>query len=832
MRNDIAVNYINYPLIGTPGVLNSIKTQDPEIYDPVSPAQRQMPETEVKKSKPEILFITSYPPRECGIATYSQDLIKVLTDKFSNSFKITVCPLESENEKYTYESGIKHTLNIDLPNSFFRLAKSINANPEISAVMIQHEFGLFEKKENEFKKFLGALIKPSILVYHTVLPQPDASFKLRVQEISGLSESIVVLTNSSAQILKQDYGVPEDKITVIAHGTHLVPNSDKEFLKRKYKLEGKRILSTFGLLSSGKSIETTLEALPLIVKKNPNILFLIIGKTHPSVVKREGERYRRMLEEKIAELKMEPYVQFVNYFLPLNDLLEYLQLTDVYLFTSKDPNQAVSGTFSYAISCGCAVISTPIPHAREVLQNDMGIIIDFDSPQQLNEAVTDLLNNEERRNNISSNGLHRMASTCWENAAIGHAKLFEKIGSQRTMLRYNMPEIKLDHVKKLTTDFGMIQFSRISRPDIDSGYTLDDNARALIAMCQHFELTGDETDLQYIGIYFNFIKYCLQPQGHFLNYVDQYQEFTEQNDATNLADANGRAIWALGYLISVSHLFPEKFRSIAANAEIIFKKVLPHLKNIHSTRAMAFTIKGLYYHNLKCRSGEDVSLTIQLTNRLVQMYRHESGKGWQWFESYLTYANSTMPEAMLCAWLTTGEEIYLEIAKTSFDFLLSKIFYKNQIKVISNNGWMHKKDVIGKAAGYALSENVEPNAIGGEQPIDVAYTILALSKFYDAFKNEEYRSKIITSFNWFLGNNQLNQIIYNPCTGGCYDGLEKHGVNLNQGAESTVGYLIARLTLENFMSNHQNKTRYPTTHGEKQLSEYIGKPQKNYKLQV
>lgn len=748
-----------------------------------------IPDIDIKL--PEILFITSYPPRECGIATYSQDLIKALNNKFNQSFTISICPLESENEKHTYTDEIKYILNTDHPNAFTRLAKTINVNGEIRMVMIQHEFGFFEKKEDDFKQFLDALTKPVVIVFHTVLPHPHESLSVKVQHICSASEYVIVMTNSSAQILVNDYGVPQEKISVIHHGTHLVPHSDKELLKRKYKLSGKNVLSTFGLLSSGKSIETTLEALPAIVKKHPDVLFLIIGKTHPSVVKQEGEKYRKMLEAKVTALQLQQHVKFINYFLPLPDLLEYLQLTDIYLFTSKDPNQAVSGTFSYAISCGCPIISTPIPHAREVVRNDAGIIVDFENPQQLTDAVINLLNDEQLRKNISSNGLHRMASTAWENAAIAHAKLFEKIGDGHISLKYNLPVINLDHLEKLTTDFGMIQFSKINQPDIDSGYTLDDNARAMVAMCQHYELTRDEANVKYIYIYFDFIKHCLQPDGHFLNYVDEQRNFTKQNEETNLADAEGRAIWALGYLISMRDLLP---KGLVSAAESTMQSALVNVNKIHSTRAMAFVIKGLYYRNTNHSSVQDMSLIRELANRLVQMYRHEADKDWQWFESYLTYANSILPEAMLCAWLATGEVIYKKIAKLSFDFLLSKTFVETNIKVVSNKGWLHR------------GRELIPIPIGGEQPIDVAYTIIALSKFYAVFKEEDHRHKLETSFDWFLGSNHLHQVIYNPCTGGCYDGLEENYVNLNQGAESTVSYLMARLTVEKFFRRAQKTT--------------------------
>ena len=248
------------------------------------------------------------------------------------------------------------------------------------------------------------------------------------------------------------------------------------------------------------------------------------------------------------------------------DLLEYLQLTDIYLFTTNDPNQAVSGTFAYAMSCACPIISTPIPHAREFLTQDTGIIFDFRNSQQLADGVIRLLNDEPLRRSISSNTLQKIVSTAWENSAVAHAMLFGKIAGDKITLQYNLPAINLDHLKKMTTDIGMIQFSKINQPDIKSGYTLDDNARAMIAMCMYFKLTGDEKCINDIDKYLSFIKHCLQPAGDFLNYLDKDNEFTGQNETTNLDDANGRAVWALGYLISLIGLLPGE---IIAKAETI-----------------------------------------------------------------------------------------------------------------------------------------------------------------------------------------------------------------------------------------------------------------------
>jgi hypothetical protein len=339
----------------------------------------------------------------------------------------------------------------------------------------------------------------------------------------------------------------------------------------------------------------------------------------------------------------------------------------------------------------------------------------------------------------------------------------------------------------MTTDVGMIQFSKKNLPDINSGYTLDDNARAMVAMCMHYKLTHDKTDVNYIRKYINFIEYCQQPEGDFLNYVDKDRKFTDQNKDVNLEDSNGRAIWALGYLVSLSFLLPSE---IIKKSETIIEKAKPRLETIHSTRAMAFVIKGLAYLQSTNKSFDNLLLIETFANRMVQMFKHESGKKWEWFEGYLTYANSILPEAMLYAWKLTGNNEYKDIAVTSFNFLLSHIFNGNGIEVISNRKWLKK----GKKAGKF-----------GEQPIDVAYTIMALSKFYDEINDEEYRRKMEIAFNWFLGNNRLQQIVYNPCTGGCYDGLEEIHANLNQGAESTVSYLMARLTVQKYQKADLNR---------------------------
>lgn len=724
----------------------------------------------------EILCITSYPPRECGIATFSSDLIQAIHNKFGETYSIKVCALETTFEKHHYSDHVKYILNTSDILAFTTIAEQINQDSEIELICIQHEFGLFGQK-GWYLQFIRTLKKPVIIVFHTVLPNPDKILKQYLQQIAGSCASIIVMTNTSSHILQQEYQIDQEKINVIPHGTHLVSHVDKRKLKEQYGYSSRKILTTFGLLSPGKSIETTLDALPAIIKANPSVLFLIIGKTHPTILKEQGETYREMLEAKVIELGLSDHVSFINYYLGTNELLEYLQLTDIYLFTSSDPTQAVSGTFVYALSCGCPIIATPIPHALELLAENSGIIFNFKDSGQLADSTNKLLHDKKLQHKMRITGLQKIAATAWENTAVAYALLFKKIIGFKEKLKYSLPPLNINHIKRLSRNFAMIQFSKGNRPDISTGYTLDDNARALMALSMMYIRTRNKACKVYIKSYLKFIKYCMQADGSFLNYVDRERTFTEQNHQVDLEDSNARAVCALGYFISLENKFPNSYISEAIH---MFQLTLPRLHSLQSPRSIAFTIKGLSYYHANYPSTKIYQLIKLLADRLVDCYKANADENWLWFEAYLTYDNSILPESLLNAYLITKDESYKKIAKESFDFMLQKIFTNNQIKVISNQGWLQKE---------------ETNHKYGEQPIDVAGTITAFTSFYNTFGNDDYLVKQEDAFNWFLGNNHLHQIVYNPKTGGCYDGLEENNINLNQGAESSVCYLLARLSL-------------------------------------
>lgn len=732
-------------------------------------------------TKSKIVFLSTYPPTQCGIATFTEDTVNAINKAYGKSINCEICEVTFKGEAAA--DSTYHLPSKDKA-AYTNVAKEINKDAAVKLVHIQHEFGLFGGQYGDYLlDFLEEIKKPIAYTFHSVIPNPDEKLKAIVQLLCSYSQAIFVMTNKSKKILMEDYGIQLDHIAFVPHGTHLVNYENTDKAKKKLDLQDRLILSTFGLLGEGKSIETGLKALPKIVKKFPNVLYLVLGKTHPNTIVDNLDVYRNSLEAIVNDLNLENNVRFVNEYLEVDQLLDYLKATDVYLFTSKDPHQAVSGTFSYAMSCSCPIVASKIPHTLESLTSDIGILADIQNEDQFATATLKLLGDANLRAHMALNAYAKTTQTSWENTAIKHIKTYQKIAKDLVQTKITYPEIKMDHLKAMTTNRGMIQFCKISEPDLDSGYTLDDNARALITMCKHYQLTGDQSDISYMKTYVNFIERCQLSAGNFINYVDQYNHIEPRNKDENLEDSNGRAIWSLGYLLSLNETTLPA--SLTYKANMCIDKALSCAKNLHSPRAIGFTIKGLSYFYSVTPSSRVAQIIDDLAQKIKAVYSASYSKNWNWFEDKLTYANSILPEALLLSYLVTGKETTKTIALDSMNFLVSKMFVDGQFKIISNKGW-HKKGAV-------------PHQYG-EQPIEACYMMHALDLFYKTFGDEVYKKNMKMAFDWFLGNNHLSHIMYNPITGGCYDGLEEENVNLNQGAESTVCYLSARLLIETYTS--------------------------------
>ena len=724
-------------------------------------------------ASPKICFLSTYPPKECGIATFTQDLTAAMNRKFNPHLKSQIIALNDDAHFYNYNENVLMEINKDDIDNYINTAKKINQSKDIKLVCIQHEFGIFGGEYgNHLIPFLELIEKPVVTTFHSVLPNPDIARKRIIKSLCDKSAVVVVMAKKAIEILKNDYEIEEDKLHFIPHGIPSVPFLPQETLKQKLHLQNKIVLSTFGLLSKGKGIEYMIRALPKLVEKYPNILYLIIGETHPVVRKEEGEKYRKELMQEIENLGLKNNVKFYNKFLTLQEIIDCLLATDIYVCTNLDKNQIVSGTLSYAMGCGRTIVSSPIAYAKEFLSKNRGVIVEEKSPESYAQEIDKVLSNPELKKTIERNAYTYTRPMTWQNVAINYLKVFNKALKQKDEIIDEFPEIKLDHLLNMTDELGMMQFANNTTPDPKSGYTIDDNSRALIASTLHNKLFNSPESLNLSSTYLNFIEHCQDENGNFRNNIENKNEIIDSHSE----DSFGRTIWALGYTINKSNN-PEQIQK----AEILLTKSLNFLEKLKSPRAIAFAIIGLYHYHQKYPKPETLNLIINLANFLTKCFKKECSGDWHWFEEILTYSNSKLPEALYLAYEITKNQEYFDIAEKSLQFLTELIFIEDKLVLIGQNGWCKKN---GKRAFF------------DQQPVDASSLVHTFLTAHSITNKKEYYEKAIISFNWFFGKNHLNQIVYDETTGGCFDGVGEHSLNLNQGAESTLAYLTARLLIE------------------------------------
>jgi len=729
-----------------------------------------------------IVSVSTFPPRECGIATFTRDLSNAFNQLFAPDIESKIVALNvGDVTRLPYPKNVIAEISQSKLEDYVVVAKKLNALPHVKLVTIQHEFGIFGGTYGDYLlAFTKELKKPFTITFHTVLPKPNKEILIVVQSLAEQANIIIVMTHNSRKILENDYSVPPEKIVVIPHGIHPVLFEPSRHAKELLFLSPKNtILSTFGLLSRSKGIEYVIDALPEVVKQYPNIRYLIIGATHPVVLRQEGESYRNFLLQRVNMLNLSGFVRFYDKYLETEELLKFLSATDIYLSTPLDPNQAVSGTFSYALGAGRPVIATCFAQAKEDITPDIGTLVDFKESKQITEAILHLLGDPVKQIALGKNAYFKTRNMTWPNVAIAYMQAFTIFIPELKVSEKRAPKIKLSHLVKLTNDFGIIQFAHLTEPDISSGYTLDDNARALIFAVRYYQQTRSATALRLINIYFNFLNFARQPNGAFENYINAERKLShEQNIKENLNDANGRALYALAVTATATHV-PKAIRK---KARLAYEQSLPVALYFTSPRAKAFYIKSLAL-NLKQHKNADYLKKLNIAcDFLVHEYEKNNARNWQWFETILSYSNATLSGALLAGYMATENPKYLKVGKNTLDFLISHTFENNIYIPIGQQGWF-------KQGNHRHRFD--------QQPEDTASTIEALKTIYDISKDTHYQKLMHHAFDWFLGDNLLNRIIYDQTTGGCYDGLREHEVNLNEGAESTLSYLLSRLLLQN-----------------------------------
>jgi len=742
------------------------------------------------QNKSWIVCLTTFPPRQCGIATFTEDLTNAIDQMFGPSVKSKIVAMNlTEVSHFPYPDKVILQISQPREEDYINAANKLNQLKEVKLVNIQHEFGIFGGEYgSHLLLFLKKLQKPVVITFHTVLPAPDERMLNTVQAIMKYSKGIVVMTHSSKEILEKDYGLNPDRIQVIPHGIHHVSYRTSKNAKSALGFSGKLILSTFGFLSPGKGVEYVIEAMPSVVEKFPNVQFLIAGVTHPTVLEQEGETYRNFLTKKVHQLDLSNYVSFYNTYFDINKLLQFLEATDVYLSPSLSPNQTVSGTLSYALGSGRPAISTAFTQAKEDITDKVGILVDFKNPQAFTDAIIKLLGSDELRLQMGKNAYFRTRHMTWENVALSYLKYFSQFVPELIREQRKLPPIKLTHLAKLTDDFGIIQFAKLTEPDLSSGYTSDDNARALIVATLHYKKFRIHSSLKLASIYLNFLSGVAKPDGYFDNYVNLNRAIDKQrNIQENSEDPSARVLYALA-LVSTIKQIPKRIRH---QAHSFFEQSFRKNIAFSSPRAIAFYIKALYCLLSKWKEPKTLATLRYYCEQLVALYEKSHSPEWEWFEHYLTYSNAILPEALLLGYKITGERRYLEVAEKTLNFLFKHTYSAQGGHASGGKDSMYIP--IGQS-GWFPKEGTRQHF--DQQPEDTTATVEALNVMFQVTNRKYYKELANIAFNWFLGNNVLGQVVYDRTTGGSYDGVGEKFINLNQGAESTISYLLARLSFE------------------------------------
>jgi len=745
----------------------------------------------------KIAYISTYPPRECGLATFNNNLIKAISANFDGQTLVEssiVIAMNNSDDltEYEYPEEVKFIIRQNVKDDYKAAADFINSS-DIDACVLQHEFGIYGGENGLYVlPFLNQIEKPIISILHTILNTPTFLQKAIIREIAKKSAKIVVMGKRAVGFLTDIYQIPKEKIQFIEHGVPDLEAPTINPVKEIVELKGKKIMLTFGLLSRNKGLETVVKALPNIVSKNPDVVYVVLGNTHPGVVKNSGEEYRDYLKSLAAELNVADHLVFLNRFVEEEELINYLTAADIYITPYFNEAQITSGTLSYAVGAGAAVVSTPYWHAQELLDNNRGRLFNFKDDIGLAEIVNQLLENPTKLNALKNNAYQYGLQLRWPKIGKSYIQLIEKAikhpDYSDKILRQIIdpgliPQFSLDYVQRLTDDTGIFQHAKFGIPNRHEGYCVDDNSRAMIMALMAYKETGSEEALKLLPVYLSYIHHMQLENGNFRNFSSFNRQFLDEEGTD---DSFGRTIWSLGYLI---HHAPN--RSYAEFGYELFFKAVPHFKNLVHLRGICNTITGLSYYLRTHPYDERVLTELNLlTAKLVNAYHNTKGEDWHWFEDQMTYDNAIFPLALFHSAEITGNVEAKHIAHESLLFLENLTFNADLCNPVGNDGW-HLR---GKG----------PMPLYDQQAIELMAMVLMYFQAYMVTRETSYMKKMFSCYLWFLGENSLRIPLYDSDTKGCADGLQAVGVNRNQGAESTLAYLISHLTvLEAFKHDHQ-----------------------------
>ena len=736
-----------------------------------------------------IAFIGNYIPRQCGIATFTTDLCESLSINYPEISCIAI-PVNDVVEGYNYPARVRFELQEKDIESYVTASDFLNIY-DVDVVCLQFEYGIFGGKAGRhIIALLRGLRMPVVTTLHTILKDPDPDQLSVLQEVASLSERLVVMSEKGRTFLEEIYKVPTEKIDMIHHGIPDIPFVDPSFNKDLFGVEGKTVILSFGLLSSSKGIETVISALPEIIKYRPETVYMVVGATHPHVIQNEGETYRLSLQRLAKQKGVENNIIFYNRFVSIDELIEFIGAADIYITPYLNEAQITSGTLAYTMGAGKAVISTPYWYAEELLADGRGVITPFKDSDALAKNVINLLDNEAERHAMRKRAYLYGRKMIWSEVAKKYMESFEKARADRrhfipaaSKFKHKdkhlreLPPVKLDHFIVLTDDTGIFQHALFTVPNYAHGYTTDDNARALL-VSNLLEQLGIKTVKDLTYRYLAFLGYAFNDQtGRFRNFMDYQRRWLED---TGSEDSLGRSLLALGTYLRHS------VTAVQSNtAGWLYEQALPAILATTSPRSWAFALIGIYEYLQKFAGDRRANnVRDELANRIFALYKQNSSKEWNWFEQELSYCNPVLSQALILSGISMKNKKMLKAGVDSLAWLADIQHSKEGYFVPVGSNGFYKRG--GECARF------------DQQPVEAQAMISASIAAYDATGDPKWKEEAFNAFEWFLGNNDLNLMIYDPTTGGCRDGLHPDRVNENQGSESTLAYLQALLELRLF----------------------------------
>jgi glycosyltransferase involved in cell wall biosynthesis len=735
-----------------------------------------------------IAFIGNYLPRQCGIATFTTDLCEAIAAEYSETTCIAL-PVNDIEAGYAYPPRVRFELAEKDIDSYRRAADFLNIN-SVDLVCLQHEYGIFGGPAgSHILALLRELRTPIVTTLHTILREPNPDQKRVLEEVAALSDRLVVMSERGIEFLQKIYGIQPEKIDFIPHGIPDIPFVDPSFHKDLFGVEGKIVLLSFGLLSANKGIETVIAALPAIVARYPNVVYIILGATHPHVIQHEGETYRLSLQWLAHEKGVEGHVVFYNRFVSLEELVQFIGAADIYITPYLDAAQITSGTLAYTLGAGKAVISTPYWYAEEMLAEERGVLVPFHDSTALAAQVIDLLDNESKRHAMRKRAYLFGRDMLWSQVAHRYMESFDRARAERRRFippgfaaraldkhPGELPPLKLDHLHHMTDGTGMIQHATFIVPNYHEGYSIDDNARALMVSTHLAELElGKGEALTLSSRYLAFIVYAFNSEtGRFRNFMDYQRNWLEKSGSE---DSHGRTLWALGTLLGRT-ITP----ALQSTAGWLFEQALPAVLNTTSPRAWAFTLVGIHEY-LRRFDGDRRANQVrdELAGRLLMLYQSNRLDDWHWYEDELSYCNAVLSHAMLMCGQWIPNKAMTEAGLESLTWLANLQRADAGYFVPIGSSGFYKRH--GERARF------------DQQPVEAQTTASACLEAYRSTGDERWRKEARRAFDWFLGRNDLNLPLYDPTTGGCRDGLHRDRPNENQGAESTLAFLQTLLEL-------------------------------------